>query len=467
MHSYTLWRGGILVSEARKKKNKPRKLSPTQIIALAFAVIILVGTLLLTLPIASRDGQSAGLLTGLFTATSCTCVTGLILVDTWTQWSGFGQIVILLLIEIGGLGFMSAASLVIFILRGKIGLRQRMLMAQALSVNEMEGVVRLQKWVLLGSLTIQLTGALILFARFLSLDYGLWQSVKYSVFHAISAFCNAGFDITGNMAPGANLIVFNRDPVICITIMALICVGGLGFFVWEEVATTRSFKKLSVYTKLVLIMSLVLTVGGALLFALLEWNNPGTLGPMETHHKILNAFFQSFTVRTAGFTSVDQAALTDGGKAVSIVLMFIGGSSGSTAGGIKTVTFLVLLLFILARARGKSTVTVFKRSISQDKIMDAATIVCLVVGLAVAGAIFICAISPVRFVDALFETASALATVGLTAGVTPTLPLAAKLMIIVFMYFGRVGILTISLGFLMGDQAENRFRYANTNLLIG
>ena len=455
------------MSEARKKKNKSLQLSPTQIIALTFAVIILIGAILLTLPIASRDGQSAGFLTGLFTATSCTCVTGLILVDTWTQWSGFGQVVILLLIEIGGLGFMSAASLVIFILRGKIGLRQRMLMAQALSVNEMEGVVRLQKWVLLGSLTIQFSGAIIMFIRFLSLDYGLWQSVKYSVFHAISAFCNAGFDITGNIAPGANMIVFNRDPVICITLMALICLGGLGFFVWEEVATTRSFKRLSVYTKLVLIMSLVLTLAGAILFALLEWNNPGTLGAMETPHKILNAFFQSFTVRTAGFTSVDQAALTDGGKAVSIVLMFIGGSSGSTAGGLKTVTVLVLILFILARARGRSTVTVFKRTIPQEKVMDAATIVCLVVGLAVAGAIFICAISPVSFIDALFETASALATVGLTAGVTPTLPLAAKLMIIVFMYFGRVGILTISLGFLMGDKAENRFRYANTNLLIG
>lgn len=459
--------GGFFVSFAGKKNKKAIKLSPTQIIAITFALIILLGTCLLCLPIASRDGQPADLLTALFTATSSTCVTGLILADTWSQWSGFGQIVILCMIEIGGLGFMSAASLVVFILRRKIGLRQRMIMAQTLSVNEMEGVVRLQKWVLLGSLTIQMTGALILFFRFLALDYSLWQSLKWGVFHAISAFCNAGFDITGNIAPGQNLIVFNQDPVILITVMALIIVGGLGFFVWEEVATVRSLKKYSVYTKLVLLTTVSLIVGGALAIGFLEWNNPGTLGGMDVPRKILNAFFQSVTVRTAGFTSVDQMALTDGGKAVSIFLMFIGGSSGSTAGGIKTVTFLVLVLFVLSRARGRSTVTVFKRTVPHEKIMDAATIVFLITGLAVAGAIFICATSPVGFTEALFETASALATVGLTAGVTPSLSVAAKLMIIVFMYFGRVGILTISLGFLMGDKAADRFRYADTNLLIG
>lgn len=455
------------MSAEEKKNKKAVRLSPTQSIALVFASIILVGACLLTLPVASRDGQSAGFLTALFTATSSTCVTGLVLADTWTQWSGFGQIVILSMIELGGLGFMSAAALVVFALRKKVGLRQRMLMAQALSVNEMEGVVRLQKWVLLGSLIIQLTGALILFLRFLTLDYSLWQSVKWGVFHAVSAFCNAGFDITGNIAPGQSLMVFNQDPVILLTVMALITVGGLGFFVWEEVATVRSFRKYSVYTKLVLLTSGVLILGGALVIGFLEWNNPGTLGAMDTPGKILNALFQSVTVRTAGFAAVDQAALTDGGKVISIFLMFVGGSSGSTAGGIKTVTFLVLVLFVLSRARGRSTVTVFKRTVPHGKIMDAATIVFLVTGLAVAGAVVICVTSSVGFTEALFETASALATVGLTAGVTPGLGVAAKLMLVVFMYFGRVGILTISLGFLMGDRAVERYRYADTNLLIG
>lgn len=450
----------------RKAKVKIAKLSPTRIIAVTFAAIILVGTLLLMLPIASRSGVSCGFRPALFTATSATCVTGLILFDTWTQWSGFGQAVILCMIELGGLGFMSAASLVIFALRRKVGLRQRMLIAQALSVNEMEGVVRLQKWVLLGSLTIQLTGMLILFFRFLP-EYGWQQAAKWGVFHAVSGFCNAGFDIVGNVAPGASMIYFQDDPVVLITLMALVVIGGLGFFVWEEVATVRSFKKFSVYTKLVLLMTTVLIVGGAVLVAVLEWNNPATLGAMDTPAKILNAFFQSVTVRTAGFASVDQSALTDAGKAVSIVLMLIGGSSGSTAGGLKTVTVLVLVLFVVARARGKNTVTAFHRTVPQEKIMDAATIVSLIVGLAVAGAVFITATSPVGFTDALYETASALATVGLTANVTPLLSVPAQFMIILFMYFGRVGILTISLGFLMGDKAQDRFRYADTNLLIG
>ena len=450
---------------ARQGK-KAFRLTPMQIIPLVFAAIIVLGAVLLCLPMASRSGVSCGIRPALFTATSATCVTGLILFDTWTQWSGFGQGVILCLIEIGGLGFMAMASLVVFLLRRKVGLRQKMLMAQALSVNEMDGVVRLQKWVLLGSLIIQFTGASILFLRFLP-QFGLRRSALWAVFHAISAFCNAGFDITGSIAPGKNLIVFNQDPVVCITIMALIVIGGLGFFVWEEVATKRSFRKFSVYTKLVLLTSLTLILGGAVAFCLLEWNNPLTLGQMDIPHKILNGFFQSVTVRTAGFTSVDQSVLTEGGKAVSVFLMLIGGSSGSTAGGVKTVTFVVLVLFILSRARGRNTVTVFKRNVPHEKIMDAATIVGLVVGLAFIGAVFIVATSPVGFVDALFETVSALATVGLTAGVTPALSIPAQWMIIVFMYFGRVGILTLSLGFLIGNKAENRFRYADTNLLIG
>ena len=455
----------------RKNKGATRakirvKRSPTQIIALTFGLIILAGTLLLMLPVASRSGVSCGFRPALFTATSATCVTGLVLYDTWTQWSGFGQTVILLMIELGGLGFMSAASMVVFLLRKKIGLRQRMLMAQALSVNEMEGVVRLQKWVLLGSLIIQFTGAAILFLRFLP-DYGLKTAVTWGVFHAVSAFCNAGFDIVGSVAPGANMIFFNNDPVVCVTLMALILVGGLGFFVWEEVATVRSFKKFSVYTKLVLIGSAVLLLGGAALILLLEWNNPGTLGAMPVPQKILNAFFQSVTVRTAGFAAVDQAALTDGGKAVSILLMLIGGASGSTAGGIKLVTVLVLVLFVAARARGRSSVNVFCRRIPDDKVMDAMTIASIVVGLSVLGAIAICATSKVSFLDSLYETVSALATVGLSAGVTGSLSIPAQFMIILFMYFGRVGVLTISLGFLMGDKAAERFRYAHTNLLIG
>lgn len=443
-----------------------RKLSPTQCIAVMFALIILLGAVLLTLPAASRDGQSCGFLPAVFTATSATCVTGLVMFDTWTQWSAFGQIVILCMIEIGGLGFMTAASFVIFLLRRRVGLRQRMLMAQALSVNDMEGVVKLQKWVLFGSLSIQFAGALVLFLRFLP-DYGVRTAAVWGIFHSISAFCNAGFDIVGSIAPGTSMVVFNHDSVICITLILLIVVGGLGFFVWEEVVSVHNWKKFSVYTKLVLLMTLSLILIGAVSFCALEWNNPETMGGMSIPQKILNGFFQSVTVRTAGFASMDQAALTDAGKAVSILLMLIGGSSGSTAGGIKTVTVVVLLLFIWSRIRGKGSVCVFKRTVPDHQVMDAMTIVVIVAGLAIFGGVFISATSPVGFTDALYESVSALATVGLTAGVTTGLSIPAQILIIIYMYFGRVGVLTLSLGFLMGNKAQERYRYANTNLLIG
>lgn len=445
---------------------RSKALNPTKIIAITFAVIILLGTAALMLPIASRSGTSCGLRPALFTATSATCVTGLVLYDTWTQWTGFGQAVILALIEIGGLGFMSAASFLIFLLRRKVGLKQRMIMAQAMSLTDLRGVVRLQKLVLFGSLGIQTAGALLLFVRFLP-EYGPWTALKWGVFHSVSAFCNAGFDILGSVQPGIGMMEFQSDPVVLLTLSALIVVGGLGFLVWQELATERSFRKFSVYTKLVLITTGFLLLGGTVLFCILEWNNPNTLGAMSPGDRILNAFFQSVTVRTAGFASIDQAALTDGGKAVATVLMLIGGSSGSTAGGVKTVTMVVLLLFIAARARGKETVCVFKRTIPSSQVMDAMTIITILLGLAMFGSIFICATSPFTFVDALFESVSALATVGLTAGGTPLLSVPAQILIIIYMYFGRVGVLTIALGFLMGDKAQERFQYAQTKLLIG
>ena len=443
-----------------------KSLSPTKIIAVTFACIILLGTLLLTLPAASRDGISCGFRPALFTATSATCVTGLVMYDTWSQWSGFGQIVIISLIEIGGLGFMSAASLVVFTLRRRVGLKQRLVMAQALSVNDMEGVVGLQKVVLFGSLSVEALGALILMIRFWP-EYGFWKALRWGVFHSISAFCNAGFDIFGSITPGASLMEFQSDPVVLLTLGALVVVSGLGFLVWEEIAQVRSFRKLSVYSKLVLVTTLSLLLGGAVLICLLEWNNPATLGPLRWWDKLINGLFQAITLRTAGFAAIDQGALTDGGKGVSMVLMLIGGSSGSTAGGLKTVSMVVLVLFIAARARARDTVCVFKRTIPNSQVMDAMTIAAIMITLAVFGGVFISATSPIGLTDALYESISALATVGLTTGVTTSLSIPAQFLIIIYMYFGRVGVLTISLGFLMGNRAEERYRYAQTSLLIG
>ena len=445
---------------------RSRALSPTKVISLAFVTIILLGTMLLMLPAASRSGESCGFRPALFTATSATCVTGLVLYDTWTQWSGFGQTVIILLIEIGGLGFMSAASLLIFLFRKKVGLKQRLVMAQALSLTDMEDVVKLQKVVLFGSIGVQSLGTLVLFVRFLP-QFGWEKALRWGIFHSVSAFCNAGFDIFGCMKSGSSLMVFNTDPVVLLTLSVLVIVGGLGFFVWQEAITVRQFRKFSVYTKLVLLTTGALLFGGTVCFCALEWNNPDTLGPMGVGEKLLNGFFQSVTVRTAGFAAIDQAKLTEASKAIAMVLMLIGGASGSTAGGVKTVTMVVLVLFIAARARGRDSVNVFNRTIPNTQVLDSMTIVSILTGMAIFGSVFICVTSPVSFVDAAFESVSALATVGITAGVTPVLSVAAQYMIILFMYFGRVGVLTISLGFLMGNKAQERFRYAQTNLLIG
>ncbi len=447
-------------------RHRSSAISPTKIIAMVFAALILCGTLLLMLPGASRDGQACDFLSALFTATSATCVTGLTMFDTYTQWSGFGQLVIITMIQIGGLGFMSAATLFVFLLRKRIGLKQRLVMAQALSVTDMDGIVKLQKTVLVGSFGIEAIGTVILTLHFWP-EYGFLQGLKWGAFHSISAFCNAGFDIFGCITSGNSLIALNSDPVVLLTLGGLVVIGGLGFLVWQDIATHRSFRKISVYSRLVLVATATLLVVGWILICVLEWNNPGTLGGMTIGDKLLNGLFQSITLRTAGFAAIDQALLTQSGKAVSMVLMLIGGSSGSTAGGLKTVTFIVLLLFIGTRARGRSTVTVFKRTIPGSQVLDAMTIAFIMIGLAMFGGIFISATSSVGFTDALYEAVSALATVGLTAGVTSSLSIPAKILIILYMYFGRVGVLTISLGFLMGDKAEERFRYAQTNLLIG
>ena len=447
-------------------KKQRKTMHPAKLIALVFALIILLGGALLMLPIASRNGVSCGFLPALFTATSATCVTGLSLFDTYTQWSGFGQIVILLLFQLGGRGFMSIASLVVCMFHRRVGLKERMVIAQALSVNDLDAAVRIQKTVLVGSFSIEAVGAVILMLRFLP-EVGFPQALKWGIFHSVSAFCNAGFDIFGSIQPGSSLAVFQGDPVVLLSLGGLVIIGGLGCLVWAESGRVRTFKRFSVYTKLVLLATGVLLTVGTLAIALLEWNNPQTLGAMPIGEKLLNAFFQSVTTRTAGFASFDQAGLTEGGKGVTMVLMLIGGSSGSTAGGVKTVTVMVLMLFMWSRLRSRENVTVFKRTIPAAQVLDAMTLTGIMVFLSVFGGIFISATSPVGFTDSLYEAVSALATVGLTAGATGRLSTASQILIVFYMYFGRVGVLTLSLGFLMGNRAQERLRYAHTNLMIG
>ena len=450
----------------RDPRKARRSVSISRIMALTFLGIIALGTLLLSLPAASKSGKSAGVLTALFTATSATCVTGLVMGDTWTLWTDLGQAVILVMIQIGGLGFMSAASIAFFTLKKKIGLRSQMVMAEAIGASSMVDIPDHQRRLMLRAFAVEGIGAVLLTIRF-AFDVPFLTALKLGVFHSVSAFCNAGFDILGFRNPGASLMDYHTDPAVCLILTALVVLGGLGFLVWDEVLRERNPHKWSVYTKLVLNTTAVLLLLGMILTCVLEWDNPLTLGPLPWPQKLLAALFQSMTLRTAGFAGVDQGMLTPAAKGVSIFLMLIGGSSGSTAGGLKTVTFVVLIMFLWNRLRGKYTVSVFHRTIADSHVLNAITIFMVMVGLGFFGGTFICATSPVPFSDGLFEAVSALATVGLTTGITPTLRPAAKIMIIIFMYFGRVGVLTISFGFLKRKPAGEKYKYANTDLLIG
>ena len=439
-----------------------RGLRPAQMIVLTFLTIIAVGTILLLLPFASRSGESCGLLTALFTATSATCVTGLVVAPTVLQWSAFGQVVIICLIQIGGLGFMTIISIFFYLLHRRIGLKQRMLIAQSFSVDDFDGLVPLVRRVVIGTLIFEGAGALLLTIRF-CFETSFLQALAWGVFHAVSAFCNAGFDILGT----TSLAQYVADPLINIVIMFLITIGGLGFFVWDDLYRNRGFRKLTVHSKLVLLMSAALVLAGAVLFAVLEWNNPDTIGSLSVGGKLLASLFQSVTLRTAGFESVSQGALTEASQALSVVLMFIGGSSGSTAGGAKTVTVLVLLLAVISGLRGQSRVTVFRRTIHDSQVRDALSIVMMMVVLAFAGAIVLSAMQGIPFAACLYETVSALATVGNTTGITSSLNMIGRLMLICFMFFGRVGIMTIGLGFLVGSRVQSRYQYAETRVLIG
>ena len=457
------------MGKTRKKKNHRKGWlvgsNATQIICVSFVLVIALGTLLLTLPIASRSGR-LGVVDAMFTATSATCVTGLVVRDTWTQFTMFGQVVILLLIQVGGLGFMTIACLFFFALRRRIGLRQRMVLAQALGSDTYSGIVSLVRNILRGTAAVEGVGALILFFRFLP-EFGFGRALWYGVFHSVSAFCNAGFDVLADVDVGGSLCRYATDPVVNFTIMALIVIGGLGFAVWGDIRHHRRFSRLSVYSRLVVIITTVLIFGGAGVFAALEWNNPNTIGDLTVPQKLMAALFQSVTLRTAGFATFDQNALSDVSKAASDLLMLVGGSSGSTAGGVKTATVGVILLSAWSTARGRTSVHVMKRRIPRQAVENASALFILVLLLSGLGAAFLSIADHVSLENALYETISALCTVGLTTGITSSLGTASQIILIVLMFFGRLGIMTISVGFMAANRAEERVSYAETKIMIG
>jgi len=446
---------------------RSRRLNATRLVALSFGVIILVGALLLTLPFATKSGESVGFFTALFTATSATCVTGLILVDTALNWSLFGQVVILVMIQLGGLGFMTVITLISLASRRRISLSERLLMVSTLNLNDLDGVVRVVKRALMGTAFFEGVGALLLATRMIP-KFGLVKGIWHALFHSISAFCNAGFDLQGvDTGAFSSLTGFVDDPVTLVTTALLVIVGGLGFFVWEDIAEARSWKKLTLYSRLVLTITGFLLLAGTVFFLAVENGNPATLGPMSWGEKLLNAFFQSATLRTAGFNAIDQGALTDDGMVMSCILMLIGGSSGSTAGGMKTVTVWTLFMVLLTGLRGREEIHFRGRTLPARRAMNAVNLFLVVLVLHMAGSMFIAMADQVPYLEAAYETASALGTVGLTTGLTPGLSRLSHALLIAMMYTGRVGVLSISLGFLTRNKDTLDIKYPKFDIMIG
>lgn len=425
-------------------KLKRIKLSKMQLIALGFALLILGGALLLTLPISSKDGTFTPFLSCLFTATSASCVTGLIMVDTYTHWSIFGQIVILVMIQIGGLGFMSFGVLLSLLMHRRIGLKERNLISESLNAMQIGGIVGFVKRILIGTLMIEGIGAVLLSIRFIP-EFGIINGIYYGVFHAISAFCNAGFDLMGRFEEFSSLTRYSGDWLINLTIMSLIVIGGIGFLVWDDVYKNKlHFRRYHVHSKIVLITTAVLIVGGTLLFAVFERENAANMGAGE---RFLTAMFDSVTPRTAGFNTTDTAALTESSKLLSIILMFIGGSPGSTAGGIKTTTIVVFVLYMRASMMRTRGCNIFNRRISDDAIKKASAVLCINLALVLGAVMFICTIQPLDMRDVLFEAMSAMGTVGMTTGITRSLLPISQIIIIILMYCGRIGSLSFALSF--------------------
>lgn len=416
-----------------------------QLIALGFFLLILCGTLLLMLPISSRSGDSTPFMTALFTATSATCVTGLILADTYTQWSVFGQIIIISLIQIGGLGFITIGTAVSLMLRRKIGLKQRGWIKESFNVLDIGGVVRLIRLVLKGTLFFEGIGAIILAIRFFP-KMGLAQSIYYGIFHSISAFCNAGFDLMGRYEQFSSFTAYYDDPVVCLTVCSLILIGGIGFIVWNDIATHKwHFRKYALQTKMVLSISVVLVFGGALLFYVIEGN--GLYADMSTTGKICSSFFSAITPRTAGFNTTDTGALSEGGKLLTIILMFIGGGSGSTAGGVKMATIFVLLLHLRSTLTRSTGTNIYGRRIDDATVTKASALLCTYLFCILAATLAICSIQGFAIGDVLFEVVSAICTVGMSTGITGKLNLASQIIIAFLMYIGRLGSLSFALSF--------------------
>lgn len=452
-----------------KLKDSLRKFrfTPVQIVVIGFAITIFIGALVLSLPISATSGEATSFVDCLFTATSAVCVTGLVTVDTGTHWSYFGKTIIMLLIQVGGLGFMSFATLFSLIVGKKITLRERLVMQESLNSNSLQGLVKLVKYILFFTFSVELAGAILFSTQFIP-DFGIAKGIYYSIFHGISFFCNAGFDIIGNFK---SLTEYHNNSVVILTTSALIVIGGLGFIVWDEIYHYKRIKRFSLHSKVVLSMTGILIVTGTVLFFMFEYNNPGTMQPMSLKGKVLSSILASISPRTAGVNSVNLAAMTSASILLTIILMFIGGSPGSTAGGIKTTTFGILFMTVVSVIRGREDTEYFKKRINKDIVYKALAVIVIGLGIVIVVTMILSFTergSGLPFEYYLYEATSAFGTVGLSLGLTQELTTFGKIVVALTMYAGRVGPLTIALALTIKKRDKgNSIRYPEDKILVG
>lgn len=437
------------------------RFTPARVLVLGFAVLILIGALLLELPVSTYTDIS--FLDALFTATSAVCVTGLVVVDTGTFFTPFGQVVIMCLIQVGGLGFMTAGTIIFIMLGRKITLKERLVIQEALNQRTLSGLIRLAKKIVLFTFILEAVGALFLSTRFVPI-YGWQTGLYYSVFHSISAFCNAGFDLTGGFL---SLTGFNHDYVVMATIMFLFILGGLGFTVLLEIQQKRNFRKLSLHSKIVVVSSFFLLALGTVVVLLLENANPETLASMGVFPKLVNSFFTAATSRTAGFNVIPTEGLRDATLYFLMGLMFIGASPASTGGGIKTTTFSTIIIAVLSIVRGQDDVSVFHRRFPFVIVNKAISIIVVSALLVFVVSLLLTITENAGFLEVLFETFSAFGTVGLSAGLTTDLSPMGRFLVIITMFAGRVGPLTLTLALAQALKKKVPFKYPEERILVG
>ncbi|GIP05408.1 TrkH family potassium uptake protein [Paenibacillus lautus] len=437
-------------------------LSPPQILVLGFAAIIFIGTGLLMLPISTTTGEPLGFTDALFTSTSATCVTGLVVVDTGTTFSSFGEVVIMLLIQIGGLGFMTMATLFALVLKRRISLKDRLILQEAMNQSSMEGIVRLIRRVLLYSLVIEACGAVLLSIRW-AFDMPLGRAIYYGVFHAVTMFNNAGFDLFGDFR---SLTGYVYDPVVNFVVMFLIVSGGIGFIVLSDLIDYRKQRRLSLHSKVVLTMTAALLAVGFIVILIFEFTNPRTLGSLNWGGKFFGALFQSVTPRTAGANTIDITGLRQATQFFIVILMFIGASPGSTGGGIKTTTFTIMVGAVIAMMRGREDIVMFRYRLAQERVLKALTIALLALLLVLTVSMILSTTEEGDFLEILFETTSAFGTVGLSMGLTPDLTVFGKILISLTMFAGRLGPLTLAYA-LGPKKGKELYRHPEGKMIIG